>query len=192
MKGVSLFACFWCLLFAGCRPYSTEERFGQGSAASETAVLTQVQDPWQLSIECLPEQQLLSLAREGGRTPVNPSLTTVAVKLRIRGQHTQATMTELLARQAPHYSAAQAQDALFYHMAEAGFLQVQQERVYPKAAYTEMTTQREQSVELVFVFNVPRRAIVPNAEVKFILNNAFFLTQPIEFAVPATYLFPAA
>jgi hypothetical protein len=191
-KAPYLFLSLIVFFLSSCSTLVEEKRSAYQLFTTEKSPLKQTQEPWQLSVECLSERKLFALADEGKFSPVDPHFTTVAVKLRVQSQNSQSTIPDLLAQQVPLYSTAQAQDALFYHMAKAGYLQVQGKQVYPQAAYSEMTTQREKCVDLVFVFSLPRQALVQRVPIKFVLDKAFFLAQPVEFVLSATQLLPAA
>jgi hypothetical protein len=112
----------------------------------------------------------------------------VTIKLRLQALDPQRSLSDLLAVQAPHYSPEQAQNALFYHMAEAGYLQLAGQVVRPQAAYVEMTTQRDQSLDIVFVFALPRKELRSEATVHFVVDKAFFLSQPVGFTLPSAQL----
>lgn len=182
MGSLLLFAC-------GELPDSSASSWASslGALTGSRLLLTQSQVPWQLSVLGLSEAALRQ--RSGDPPgPATSALTTVAIKLRMQSQDLQHTIPDLLATQAPTYSAEQAQDALFYHMAAAGYLQVGETPVRPRAAYVEMTTNREQCVDLVFVFALARRDLARATMTRFVVDKAFFLSQPVEFVLPATQL----
>ncbi len=164
--------------------------------AGKGALLEQTQTPWHLTVEGLSEEKLYRLGHASEAVfpaaASSAATTTVAVKLRLQSQDSKLPVAELLQLQAPTYSPEQAQNALFYHMAEAGYLQLTGTSVHPVTAYVEMTTQRDQCVDIVFIFSLARPVLEQARTAEFILDKAFFLSQPVEFALPAAQLLPAS
>jgi hypothetical protein len=158
--------------------------------------LEQSQAPWRLTLQSLSEAQLLDADGIGeSKSPASSAsspTTTVTLKLRLQSQDPTLRIADLLQTQAPSYSSEQAQNALFYHMTEAGYLQLADKDVRPVTAYVEMTTQREQYLDIVFVFSLARPALEQASAVRFVLDKAFFLSQPVEFTLPAAQLLPAS
>jgi hypothetical protein len=163
---------------------------------SKSSSLEQNQAPWRLTLQSLSEAQLLDAgsieeSRPAASSASSPT-TTVAFKLRLQSQDPALRIADLLQTQAPAYSSEQAQNALFYHMAEAGYLQLADKDVRPVTAYVEMTTQREQYLDIVFVFSLARPALEQASTVRLVLDKAFFLSQPVEFTLPAAQLLSAS
>jgi hypothetical protein len=158
--------------------------------------LEQSQAPWRLTLQGLSEAQLLDANGIGeSKSPASSTsspTTTVALKLRLQSQDPALRIADLLQTQAPSYSPDQAQNALFYHMSEAGYLQLAGKDMHPVTAYVEMTTQRDQYLDIVFVFSVARPALEHADTVRFVLDKAFFLSQPVEFTLPAAQLLSAS
>lgn len=194
-----LFRVITCtgLVLAGCgNPIASNESgwpYLLSLVRNETS-LKQTQVPWCLAVQGLSEEKLrlLSAESESNSSVVatTSATTTVAVKLRLQSQDPKLQIADLLQNQAPTYSPDKIQDALFYHMAEAGYLQVAGNDVRPVTAYVEMTTQRDQCVDIVFIFALTRLALERVNTAKFIVDKAFFLSQPVEFTLPTAQLLP--
>ena len=122
---------------------------------------------------------------------VKRPLATAAIKLRLQSSDAAIAMPELLSRQAPQYSYAEAQNVFFYHMAEAGYIQLAGKQIRAQAAYTEMTMERARWIDIVFVFTLPRQELGKDELATFVLNKAFFLAQPAVFTLPVSQLLPA-
>ena len=190
---------FAALALSGCSDSvaTGESKWAFFSSFSRKPVpLEQTQTPWRLTLQGLSEVQLLNLGSVTESRAVAPltssPTTTVAIKLRLQSQDPTLRIADLLQTQAPDYSPDQAQNALFYHMAEAGYLQLADKDMHPVTAYVEMTTQRDQYLDIVFVFSLARPALKHADTVRFVLDKAFFLSQPVEFTLPAAQLLSAS
>lgn len=182
-----------CLILMSCNDLRSSDRDAPSSLfdfSIDKIVVEHTQAPWHLAAECLSEDKLLNLGGEPSANKITASSSnvTVAVKLRLEGQNTKLPLTQLLQSQAPTYSLEQAQDKLFYHMAEAGYLRFAESNVHPVTAYVEMTTQREQSIDIVFIFSLARPSLKQDRPIRFVLDKAFFLSQPVEFMLPSAQL----
>jgi hypothetical protein len=180
------------LVLTGCYDFTPVEKHTL-NRSSVSGTLAQTQGPCQLDVQCLSEKDLLQLSRSDTTTTakIERPLTTVAIKLRVQSTDAAVKMPELLSIQAPQYSYSEAQNALFYHMAEAGYVQLAGKRIPAQTAYAEMTMERERWVDIVFIFTLPRQELSKVGLVTFVLDKAFFLTQPVAFALPASQLLPA-
>jgi hypothetical protein len=193
LQSFNKITCLSCLIFMSCNDLRSLDRDAPSSIfdfSIDKIVVEHTQDPWHLAAECLSEDKLLNLSGEANTKRITASSpnVTVAVKLRLEGQNPKLPLTQLLQSQAPTYSLEQAQDKLFYHMAEAGYLRFAKSDVHPITAYVEMTTQREQSIDIVFIFSLARLSLKQDRIIRFVLDKAFFLSQPVEFILPSDQL----
>jgi len=180
---------------SGCGTTVPHDTAGLGHYLDNPAnglVLQQAQAPWSLTLRYLPEAYLQ--ATQGGppTTVTYTASTTATFKLRLKSQNPGVSVPALLAEAGSPLSLEQQQSTLFYHMQEAGYLQLDQTRLQPLAAYVEITPQGEQYVDLVFTFPVTTTQLQQASELTFVLDKAFFLTQPVRFSFAVADLLAVA
>lgn len=148
----------------------------------------QTQGPIHLTLHCLPERRLPATNKESiAVAPLAEQPATATIKLRLQSQDAQLALSEILQAQSPNLSPEQVQNTLFYHMDDAGYLQVGESRIRPAAAYVEMTSQADEYLDIIFVFSLAHEPM-HQSSATFVLNKAFFLSQPVRFSLSQNQL----
>jgi hypothetical protein len=147
-------------------------------------VLKQDKEALSFTLKYLPESYLRALDPATLTPPaqaVSAAPMVAVFKLRLQGRDSRASLPALFQQASTPLSADEQQNQLFYHMAEAAHLQLGNQQLRPLAAHVEMSPHREQYVDIVFTFSVDKSAMRDASEAVFVLDRAFFLTEPVRF-----------
>ncbi|WP_226180718.1 hypothetical protein [Hymenobacter lucidus] len=142
--------------------------------------------PWHLMLRLLPDSFLTQLQGDETTLPARAesrfASQTITLKLQVASLEKGIPVQELM-QQYPVAGTAttDAQTQLLYHMQDAGHLKINNKVIKPLAAFAEVTAQSDQSVNIVFVFPFTSDVLDGCPPVDFVLDNAFFLADPIRF-----------
>lgn len=160
---------------------------GSYSIRSNKQVLQHSQAPWIVTLARVSpsasdpgRQASLSASSKTSTTGV------LSFKVRLASQNRSLALQEVLQQVAPHMSAVEQQNQLFHHMEETSYLEVGNVKYKPVSAYVEMTPRAHEYIDIVFTLSIDRAQLRAASTTHFVLKDAFFLSQPIQFTLPAS------
>lgn len=182
-----LAATIWLVACDDPRQHGLVASSASYSAYSSKQVLQHSQAPWIVTLACV-SPSASDLGRQASPSaPSKKSVTGVlSLKVRLASQNSKLALQEVFQQVAPHMSAVEQQNQLFHHMEETSYLKVGNVQYKPVSAYVEMTPRAHEYIDIVFIFSIDRVQLRAVSTIHFVLKDAFFLSQPIQFTLPAS------